>query len=245
LQKNRQLSSALLNIVTIVLILTAIAKSSAIIQAVKGSQSIGNSNTKQSQKHFIQICCTWGRKLIAGTLTYKIIGADAITQQAVRNAIKQWNSKIKSIKIIEASTNNTADIEVNLNPAAQEVDGRAAGNMITSAGHALRNSATAGQSINHFDKNGFITSIRISISRSAFGNTLSFSKIEQITEHEIGHALGLGHANFDQDIMSAILNGKSKTISKCDINAVIESNRWKLAEPSVTPHTSLFDRIYC
>jgi len=30
------------------------------------------------------------------------------------------------------------------------------------------------------------------VSRSAFGNTFNSDKIEQITEHEIGHALGLG-----------------------------------------------------
>ena len=104
---------------------------------------------------------------------------------------------------------------------------------------------TAGQSVDNFDENGFITSVRISISRSAFGNTLSFSKIQQLTEHEIGHALGIGHTNFNGDLMSVILSGKSRAISKCDINALLEANQWKIVEHSNAPHAPLRNYINC
>jgi hypothetical protein len=93
-----------------------------------------------------------------------------------------------------------------------------------SAGYTLQSAVTAGQSINNFDENGFITSVRISIYRSAFGNILGLSEIEQITEHEIGHAFGLGHANFNDDLMSVVVRGESGSISKCDINATIGVN---------------------
>lgn len=226
----------------IVLMSVAIVTSTTFLQDVKGSISLDNSNKKQPLKHFIQVCCTWGHKLTNGTLTYKIIGADVATQQAVKNAINKWNTKLKAIKITE--TKSYPDIEVNFNPIAQNIDG-IIGAGTTSAGHTFRNSVTAGQSVNNFDENGFITSVRISISRSAFGSTLSLNKIEQLTEHEIGHALGLGHANFNGDLMSVVVSGKSGSVSKCDINAIMEANQWKLVESSNIPHDPVVDHINC
>lgn len=226
----------------IVLMSVAIVTSTTFLQDVKGSISLDNSNKKQPLKHFIQVCCTWGHKLTNGTLTYKIIGADVATQQAVKNAVNKWNTKLKAIKITE--TKSYPDIEVNFNPIAQNIEG-IIGAGTTSAGHTLRNSVTAGQSVNNFDENGFITSVRISISRSAFGSTLSLNKIEQLTEHEIGHALGLGHANFNGDLMSVVVSGKSGSVSKCDINAIMEANQWKLVESSNIPHDPVVDHINC
>lgn|SRR5690242_2452225 len=226
----------------IVLMSVAIVTSTTFLQDVKGSISLDNSNKKQPLTHFIQVCCTWGHKLTNGTLTYKIIGADIVTQQAVKNAINKWNTKLKAIKITE--TKSHPDIEVNFNPIAQNIDG-SIGAETTSAGHTLRNSVTAGQSVNNFDENGFITSVRISISRSAFGSTLSLNKIEQLTEHEIGHALGLGHANFNGDLMSVVVSGKSGSVSKCDINAIMEANQWKLIKSSNIPHDPVVDHINC
>jgi predicted Zn-dependent protease len=242
-----QLHSALLKRLTIVLILVVLVTQQQIDifpQLVKGSPLIDNSNKKQSQKHFIQICCTWGRKLVNGTLTYKIIGGDALAYQAVRNAVNLWNAELKDIKLTETLPNVKADIEVNFNPTAQKIHA-SVGDMTTSAGQTLKTAVTAGQSVDNFDENGFITSVRISISRSAFGNTLSLSKIEQLTEHEIGHALGIGHANFNGDLMSVILSGKSRPISKCDANALLEANQWKIVEHSNAPHAPRLNYINC
>jgi hypothetical protein len=136
------------------------------------------------------------------------------------------------------------DIEVSFNSTAQKIDGSFDG-VTTSAWHTLQSAVTAGQSINNFDENGFITSVRISISRSTFGNILGLSEIEQITEHEIGHALGLGYANFNDDLMSVVVSGESGSISKCDINAIIGVNRWKFMESGSIPHSSGVDHINC
>jgi len=106
-----------------------------------------------------------------------------------------------------------------------------------SAVHTLQSGITAGQSINNFDENGFITSVKISISRSTFGNILGLSEIEQMPEYKIGHALGLGNANFNDDLMSVVVSGESGSISKCDIDAIIGVNRWKLME-SVRQYSS-------
>jgi hypothetical protein len=54
--------------------------------------------------------------------------------------------------------------------------------------------------------------------------------LEQITKHELGHALGVGHVNFDGDIMSPIVNPQSSPLSGCDVNGVTEANRWQTME---------------
>jgi hypothetical protein len=132
---------------------------------------------------------------------------------------------------------------VSFNSTAQKIDGIFG--VTASAGHTLQSAITAGQSITNFDENGFTTSVRISISRSAFGNILGLSEIQQITEHEIGHALGLGHANFNDDLMSVVVSGESGSISKCDINAIMGVNRWKLVGSGSMPHSLGVDHIIC
>ena len=52
--------------------------------------------------------------------------------------------------------------------------------------------------------------------------------IEYIAKHEIGHVLGLGHANFDNSLMAARPHHASGTISDCEIQAIYEANHWKL-----------------
>jgi hypothetical protein len=125
---------------------------------------------------------------------------------------------------------------VSFNSTAQKIGG-SFGGVTASAVHTLQSAITAGQSINNFDENGFITSVKISISRSTFGNILGLSEIEQITEYEIGHALGLGNANSNDDLMSVVVSSESGSISKCDIDAIIGVNRWKLMESGSIPRT--------
>ena len=45
--------------------------------------------------------------------------------------------------------------------------------------------------------------------------------------HELGHALGIGHANFKGDLMSPIVNDEKSVISQCDIKAIKQANRLK------------------
>jgi hypothetical protein len=132
---------------------------------------------------------------------------------------------------------------VSFNSTAQKIDG-SFGGVTASAVHTLQSAITADQSINDFE-NGFITSVKISISRSTFGNILGLSEIEQITEYKIGHALGLGNANFNDDLMSVVVSGESGSISKCDIDAIIGVNRWKLMESGSIPLSLGVDHINC
>lgn len=223
--------------IVIVLIL-AVIETPCFFQIAKASPLIDN--IKQ-QQHSIQICCSWGKKLVDGVLTYKIIGGDVLTQMAVRNAINEWNAKVKGIEITAVSGNINADIEVNFNLEAHKID-----HGVTAAGHTVTNAVTAAQSTNNLDENGFINSVLITISRSAFGDTFDSNKIKQLTQHEIGHALGLGHTNFNGDLMSVIVdNNKTGSISKCDIDAILEANQWKVVDSGVIPYHPQVDRMDC
>jgi Matrixin len=185
------------------------------------------------QQQFVQVCCAWGDKLEDGVLTYKVKGADnTAAQQAVNNAIEEWNTKINGIKLVEVSDSNSADIQINLNSKAPKLQTSVNNNHgpIKAAGKDVKLLAPGLSEINR-DNNGFITQVIVKIATAASGKTTSFnpSEIEAVAKHELGHALGLGHADFITDLMSPILTGNTRpTISQCDVNGVIQANSWKM-----------------
>jgi hypothetical protein len=44
----------------------------------------------------------------------------------------------------------------------------------------------------------------------------------------MGHALGLGHANFDGNLMAEQIKSGIEAISECEIRGVYEANSWYL-----------------
>ena len=46
----------------------------------------------------------------------------------------------------------------------------------------------------------------------------------------MGHALGLGHENFDGNLMAEMVNDGTEAISKCEISAVVAANYWKFGK---------------
>ena len=117
------------------------------------------------QQQFVQICCAWDEKIADGILTYKIKGVDnTASQQAVNNAIEEWNTKINGIKLVEIPDSNSADIEINLNSKAPKLDTSANNNHghIKAAGKDVRLLAPGLSEINR-DSNGFITQVTVNI----------------------------------------------------------------------------------
>ncbi|HYX49908.1 MAG TPA: matrixin family metalloprotease, partial [Ktedonobacteraceae bacterium] len=210
-----------------------------------------NSNGQQQQlpprpPHLIQICCAWGDKLALGILTYQINGGDSAARQAVYNAIGNWNSKLTGIKLVESSGNNVGsagggagaggdssnaaqpDIEVSIVSKSLKVPGSTHHRVSSSLGGNSR-LMIGGLSQDSFDGNGFLTHVKITIPTNTLGMSFDLSNnIEQIAEHEMGHALGLGHANFVGDLMFPIANFQTGSISQCDVSAVLDANHLKM-----------------
>jgi Matrixin len=223
-----------------------------VVVAKKRHISIISSNGNGQQQlpprppHLIQICCAWGDKLALGILTYQINGGDSAARQAVYNAIGNWNSKLTGIKLVESSGSNVGngggaagaggdssnaaqpDIEVSIVSKSLKVPGSTHHRVSSSLGGNSR-LMIGGLSQDSFDGNGFLTHVKITIPTNTLGMSFDLSNnIEQIAEHEMGHALGLGHANFVGDLMFPIANFQTGSISQCDVSAVLDANHLKM-----------------
>jgi matrixin len=168
------------------------------------------------EKDSIQICCAWGRNLEDGILTYYIDDdySSEEQQQAVREAIQEWDTKIEPLKIEEDSNKETSDISIEFQD--DHNDGE----------------EIAGQTITISDASGFLINAQITIFQSVQEYEFETTTIGQVAKHEMGHALGLGHANFDGNLMAEMVNDGTATVSECEINAVIKANHWKLGDNS-------------
>jgi hypothetical protein len=211
--------------------------------SIIGSSGNGQQQLPPRPPHLIQICCAWGDKLAVGILTYQINGGDSAARQAVYNAIGHWNSKLTGIKLVESSGSNVGgggggggsssnaaqpDIEVSIVSKSLKVPGSTHHRVSSSLGGNSR-LMIGGLSQDSFDGNGFLTHVKITIPTNTLGMSFDLSNnIEQIAEHEMGHALGLGHANFVGDLMFPIANFQTGGISQCDVSAVFEANHLKM-----------------
>ena len=88
-----------------------------------------------------------------------------VTQVSSRQfvpAIEDWDSKITNFQLDEVSKNNKgADVEVTFKKGGKEI---------------------AGQTVNNFDRFGFIDNVQTTVSKSAFGTNFDTKIIEQIAE---------------------------------------------------------------
>src|ERR671928_754310 len=187
------------------------------------SQYATAAHQKAARENGIQICCSWGKEIDDGTLTYRI-DDDANPQviQAVHQAVDEWNSKVPNIQLQEVTGSN-ADIDISTNSKAPKVS-----HAISMVGPKISSGkniklVAPGESQISYDSRGLIIHVDITISTKALGNSISSSELESIAKHEIGHAYGIGHTNFIDDLMSPVLTD-STDISQCDINGIEEAN---------------------
>jgi len=223
-------------IVFMLQILIIISANPSLLKVVEAKEHDNNNNDNGDDQDFeeedsIIICCSWGDKLIDGKLTYGFKGkADSELKEAVRAGIKEWDDKIKPLQFVEISgadeQKQYPDIQLKFIKDGDD--------------------DIAGQTITSFNTFGFIDNNLITISRSAYGKAFDSETIGVIAKHEIGHALGLGHANFDGNLMAVMIKKGAETISTCELQGVLEANHWKFIDKNnMPPHTPNIDYIVC
>jgi hypothetical protein len=166
------------------------------------------------EENSIQICCAWGNSLEDGRLTYYIDDDDDTSeeqQQEVRNAVQEWDTKIEPLELEEESSKKASDITIEFEDDNDQEE-------------------IAGQTITIANAYGFLVNAQITIYTEVQEYEFDTTTIGQVAKHEMGHALGLGHANFDGNLMAEMVNYGTATVSECEINAVIEANYWKLGD---------------
>ena len=164
----------------------------------------------------IQICCAWGIDLQDGKLTYHIDASSKDQQNAVSKAIEEWDTKIESLDLERVTRiTQSADIRIEFQDESEET---------------VEGEEIAGRTVTTFDQNGFLDNAQITISKSLQDYEFDTATIEQVAKHEMGHALGLGHANFDGNLMAERVNEGTETVSECEVKAVMEANYWKLGD---------------
>jgi Matrixin len=232
----------------------------------------GNEDEGDRQADSLGICCSWDERLADGILTYRIIErvneqgeedeedeedvdvdedegnqddaefssgdlfrSDADLRQAVADAVTEWNTKIPNLNLANDNSNADADIEVQL------VDGLGG--------------LAAGATMLRFDEDGFINKAIVLLPKAAFfmeSDSQVFAiqydsqKLKEIATHEMGHALGLGHADFDSDLMSENLDSdETVNISQCHIDGVLQANQWKFIDNDTIPNNPNEDEVSC
>jgi predicted Zn-dependent protease len=94
-----------------------------------------------------------------------------------------------------------------------------------------------GKTVTFFDHLGLINHVDISISKKSYGYTLDKQTLEHVAKHEMGHALGLGHAEFDNSLMSPNVDEVITKISAYELESVRYANSWKFIDDKDFPQS--------
>jgi predicted Zn-dependent protease len=188
----------------------------------------------------VMICCTWGEKLKDGKLTYNIEGeVSTEKKEAVRDAIRDWDDMLNFVEFIEIPEKDEAqqkekpDIQIKFLKDGSE---------FTEYG-----AETAGHTKTKLNKFGFIKFNLVTIAEGGLGKIFDKKTIETIAKHEIGHTLGLGHANFKSNLMTTKIDFAAETISQCELEAVQQANSWKFLakDNNDVPRLSSTSKVIC
>ena len=170
---------------------------------------LANAKKDDSKKNKIELCCTWGDSLDDGILTFTIDNGGSDLAKIVKLAINDWEKSLKKIEFKYVKNNDDADIEIEFKKGKGK---------------------KVGKTVTYFDPSGLIDQVDISISKKSYGVTLNSETLEHVAKHELGHALGLGHANYKNTLMSPNVDEIITKISACEIASVKYANSWKFGK---------------
>ena len=159
-----------------------------------------------SSKKKIELCCAWGNALDDGILTFSIKNGGSGLAKIVKLAINDWENAVGGVNFKYKKDNADADIKIEFKKGKGK---------------------KVGKTVTFFDHLGFIDQVDISISKKSYGYTLDKQTLEHVAKHEMGHALGLGHANYKGTLMSANVDEIITKISACELDSVKYANSWK------------------
>jgi predicted Zn-dependent protease len=197
-----------------------------------GDNNVYNADEDFKAQNAIKICCAWGHNLLDGILTYYTDTESSTKRQQddVRSAVQEWDRNIDHLKLEESFNKKDGDILIGFQ---EKYEGNG------------REKRAVGQSINTIDNSGFIDKVQIIVYKGTSEYKFDEDIIQRIVEHEMGHALGLGHANFDGNLMAEKVNDGTENISECEIKAVLKANYWKLIADSIVPAMPEKNGIVC
>ena len=176
--------------------------------------------------HSVAICCAWGNKLSDGVLTYEVTGSDQTALSIIRGAVQAWDDTLPDLTMREVTSK--PDIAFLYGPGAAD-GGESPG-------------GTGARGLTTTYMNGRRMVLRVEIGIDGGPSPVNAGAIEEIAKHEFGHSLGLGHANWDGDLMSPLVNPTPAPIPACDVNGVMQANSWRMVDhtrrPKPSPATS-------
>jgi len=178
--------------------------------------------------HELALCCAWGKALEDGRLTYSVSAPDSASADVIRLAVREWDTSLPGLELVERPAGSPVDITM----AFQVAPGR-----------------TEGQAVTSFSQGGLIRRVDVGIEGAPA--PANAGGLLQIAKHEFGHALGLGHANHEGNLMSEAVSPHPQTIDACAISGVLEANRWRLTpdglglEPAGRPERPRVSDVAC
>src|SRR5687768_2840754 len=201
--------------ISILLLLTIVIFPADIAFAKKGDSS---------SKKKIELCCAWGNSLDDGILTFSIKNGGSDLAKIVKLAINDWEKALGGVEFKYIKDDSEADVEIEFKKGKGK---------------------KVGKTVTFFDYLGFIDQVDISISKKSYGFTLDKRTLEHVSKHEIGHALGLGHATFKGTLMSPNVDEIVTKISACELESVKYANSWKFNKNDKSPHSLEKDDFKC